>query len=172
MGDMTTRCRFCGEEILAVAKKCKHCGSNLDQSVAAPSADYGPILLAIPVVSTMLIWFWVANMNMFQDPGGNLSLIMIATIVSTGSLAAAEASRLGMTTDRNKGTYSPTAWFFIVVGMWVIGYPAYLLKRKHYGLANRMVAGILVGLLFIGSWSAMSTAIEDKKAEIRTNLGM
>lgn len=28
-------CKFCGEEILAIAKKCKHCGSMLDGSAPA-----------------------------------------------------------------------------------------------------------------------------------------
>jgi uncharacterized protein (DUF983 family) len=58
MTEATKRCPFCAEEILAVAKKCKHCGSMLDESAAAPSkpsADYGMFLLAVPVIMTMLI---------------------------------------------------------------------------------------------------------------------
>lgn len=35
MGDETKRCRFCGEEILAIAIKCKHCGSMLAESIPA-----------------------------------------------------------------------------------------------------------------------------------------
>ena len=31
MKQKTTRCPYCGEEILAVAKKCKHCGEWLDE---------------------------------------------------------------------------------------------------------------------------------------------
>lgn len=31
MKQETTRCPYCGEEILAVAKKCKHCGEWLDE---------------------------------------------------------------------------------------------------------------------------------------------
>ncbi len=35
MPDETKNCPMCGEEILAVAKKCKHCGEMLDQKTKA-----------------------------------------------------------------------------------------------------------------------------------------
>lgn len=168
-------CPFCGEEILVIAKKCKHCGSDLESEVlggasSKPTTDYGMFLLAIPVVATMLIWFWVSDMNLLQSPGSTMALIMIATILGTAIVAAMEASKVGMKSDREKGTYSPTAWFFIISLLWIIGYPVYLFKRKHYGLANRLVAGILVAVVFLGSWIIMSSAIEAKKKEIRGNL--
>ena len=176
MSEETKRCPFCGEEILAIAKKCKHCGSYLEGETSAeaalskPAADYGMFLLAIPVVATMLIWFWVSGMNLLQSPGDTMALIMLATVLGTAIVAAMEASKVGMKSDRKKGTYSPTAWFFIITLVWIIGYPVYLFKRKHYGLANRLVVGILVALVFVGSWSIINSAIEDKKAEIRGHL--
>lgn len=30
--EKTKRCPYCGEEILAIAKKCKHCGEWLDET--------------------------------------------------------------------------------------------------------------------------------------------
>ena len=33
MADETKVCPYCGEEILAIAKKCKHCGEFLDESL-------------------------------------------------------------------------------------------------------------------------------------------
>jgi hypothetical protein len=170
------RCPQCGEEILAIAKKCKHCSSNLDEestaesAISGPVADYGLFLLAIPVVSTLLVWFWVSGMNLFQSPGSTMGLIMLATIIGTATVAAMEAGKVGMKSDRSKSTYGPTAWFFIIALFWIVGYPVYLFKRKHFGLANRLAAGILVALVFLVSWSVMFSAIESKKAEIRGDL--
>lgn len=176
MTEEVKACPLCGESILAVAKKCKHCGSTIDgseQGSAAsdkPAANYESILLAIPIISTVLIWFWVSGMNLLQSPGDTMNLIMIVTILGTAITAAMEASKVGMSSDRVKGTQGPVGWFFVFILLWFIAYPYYLFKRKHYGLANRLVAGILVMLIFIGSFSAMSAAIEKKKAEVRGNL--
>lgn len=175
MNDKLKNCPFCGEEILDVAKKCKHCSSNLEQKSVKevkqkPTTDYGMFLLAIPIVTTMLIWFWVSGMNLFQRPSNTMALLMLVTVLGTAIVAAMEASKVGMKSDRKKGTYSATAWFFIITFIWIIGYPVYLYKRKHYGLTNRVVAGILVAIVFIGSWSIMSTAIDGKIAEVRGNI--
>jgi len=99
-----------------------------------------------------------------------MALLMLATVLGTAIVAAMEASKAGMKSDRKKGIYSATAWFFIITFLWIIGYPIYLYKRKHYGLTNRLVAGVLIALIFVGSWGIMSAAIDEKKAEVRGNL--
>ncbi len=165
-------CPYCGEEILAVAKKCKHCNSELDLEVTTleikkSEVDYGTLLLAIPIITSLLIWIWVSGMSLLQSPGGTLSLLMLTTILGTALVASMEASKVGMKSDRKKGTYSPTAWFFIITFMWIIGYPIYLYKRKHYGLKNRLLAGVVITLIFIGSYGAMNASIEEATAQMQ-----
>jgi hypothetical protein len=109
-------------------------------------------------------------MNLLQSPGDTMQLIMIATVGGTALLAATEAKKHGMQTNKEAGTYSPTAWFFILIFIWVIGYPVYLYKRKHYGLKNHLIAGLLVMLVFCIAWFGMTYAIEDRKAEVRAHL--
>ena len=52
MEDATKRCPYCGEEILAVAKKCKHCGEWLDEntqvSMPQPTAVPEPVCEPAP----------------------------------------------------------------------------------------------------------------------------
>ena len=177
MTEETKRCPFCGEEVLAIATLCKHCKSDLGAGAGAasalpvaPAADYGWFLLAIPAVAILLIWGWVSNMSLLQSPGSSLSLIMLVTVLGTATLAAVEASKLGMTSDRKAGSYGPVAWFFIIFLLWIVGYPVYLAKRKHYGVANRAVLGLLVALIFVGSYAVMNSAIEQKQNEVKASM--
>ena len=40
--EKTERCPYCGEEILAIAKKCKHCGEWLDETHPLKETKNGP----------------------------------------------------------------------------------------------------------------------------------
>lgn len=40
--EKTKRCPYCGEEILAIAKKCKHCGEWLDETHPLKETKNGP----------------------------------------------------------------------------------------------------------------------------------
>jgi hypothetical protein len=167
-------CPFCAEEILAAAQRCKHCNSHLNEEnvteASESSKSYDMFLLAIPLVGTMLVWFWISGLNLFQSPGSKMALILILVVLGTGIVAAMEAKNVGMTSDKAKGTYSSTSWFFIISLLWVVGYPAYLFKRRQFGLKNRLVPGLAVAVMFMGSWMLMNGAIEDKKAEVRAEM--
>ncbi len=143
---------------------------NLNSS-ASPTVVYGILLLALPVISTLLIWFWIGSMNMLQSPGQALAMVGVFTIAGTALIAAIEASQVGMVSDRKKGTYSPLAWFFIVLLIWIIGYPAYLYKRRKYGLTNFLLIGMVVAIVFVGSQFLMGLAIDKRIEEVRGTLG-
>ena len=107
----TKNCPLCGEQVLSVAVKCKHCASDISENLPEQSSqptvksDYSAMLLGIPAVGIFLSLFWIGNMNLFQDPGGKLMLVILAVVLGTATVAALEASKIGMTSDK-KGSYT------------------------------------------------------------------
>ncbi len=53
----TKKCPYCGEVILAVAKKCKHCGIWLEDSRIKPQSEQDPKKLKGE--SSMKVFYWV-----------------------------------------------------------------------------------------------------------------
>ena len=169
----TKRCPFCGEEILAIAIKCKHCGSELARAGLPPKpvADYGLFLLVVPVVFSLLIWGWVGSMTLLQSPESTLAGLGIANVIITGLIAAMEASKVGMGSGVvKKNDAGPVEWFFKIVLLWIFMYPWYLKRRASYGLQSRWRAGIVVALLFTGIFAYMETQITQNKAALRERI--
>lgn len=71
MTDETKPCPYCGEDIMATAKKCRHCGEWLDDSKSkSPKSEKNPfkksrknkilligvVVVAIMVIATIIFW--------------------------------------------------------------------------------------------------------------------
>lgn len=158
MSSEKKQCPFCGEEILAVAKKCKHCQSDLganlqagSQDAPVASKDYGQVLLAIPIIGLVLEALLILSGNQSSQMAGLLMALVISVIVVTAIFCAMEANKLGMETDKKAGTYSPTFWFVAVVLIWVVFYPMYMLKRRDYGNKNLFLPSVFLALAFVAA---------------------
>lgn len=141
----TVSCPACGEAILVIAKKCKHCATYL-----APSPNFELLLLAIPVASSVLVIFCGFKLSMFFVSSA-VVLLTVLTILATALVAAMETNAVDMTYNKSKRTYDAVTWFFAITFLWVVCYPAYLYKRRQYGLRNRLRTGLLVAAVFVGS---------------------
>ena len=172
----TKPCPMCGEKILVVAKKCKHCGEYLDgrKAVSAssqapnsvPSNSLGIIILLLPVASAALMWFWISSMNLLQNPTSTLDGILIVTILLTAGLISTEASQLGMGKPLGgKKTTGPIGWFLCTLLLWIVAYPGYLFWRSKYGLKNYIVGGIASALVFLSVAAMLTYAIERQRSE-------
>jgi len=176
-------CPLCGESILAIAIKCKHCGSMLQGEAAAPpnatapttkaepDETLGAVMVGVPLLGTLLVWFWVAQMRMLDNPGASLSLLSMLVVASTAALAFVEASRLRMggADDLNaKGERreGPGNWAASILLLWFIGLPYYLSRRSSYGRKDLMAIGLLVVAAFSVSTLYVGFEIFEKQSRI------
>jgi hypothetical protein len=174
----TRACPFCGEDILTVAIKCKHCGSDLSgkkEETVKRSETIGTIALLIPMCAAFLAWFWLGNMPLLYDPASKLYGIMAGTVLLTAFLMAAEANSVGAGTDTDKTPSGrkregPIEWFFLGIVLWIVAFPMWMHRRSKYGLKNLCGKAILIALVSVAVLGLMSAAFENQKAEIRRDI--
>ena len=100
-------------------------------------------------------------MTLLEGPSSKLAGLMVVTVIATASLAAYEVYQFGGMSA------APHIWFLFILLFWIVFYPAYLHRRRLFGLRNLAVAAIIVALIFSGISLWLWAAIQDKKSEIR-----
>lgn len=135
-----------------------------------PQETLGIFMVLLPLISAMLIWFWVGSMTLLQNPGSTLQFLITGTVIATGVLVAIDASQLGIgsgTDKKGRKSSGPVAWAVFTLLFWFVGFPAYLGYRSRHGAKNMVVGGIAVTILFLASAIMMNGRIEEHADEIR-----
>lgn len=141
-------------------------------SVTPPTETLGMIALLLPLVGALLSLGWVGNMNLLQGPNTALNLIMVLVIVGSALLIGVEASRLGIGGPADPRVIAGNrvtgaiGWAAFTMLLWVVGFPAYMHFRSKFGLRNMLVGSIAVTVFFLGCVMVISSAIDNKAAEI------
>lgn len=167
------RCPMCGEEILAIAKKCKHCGEMLERienEFGKKKTDLGVFMFILPVIGLLAVWFWIPNIPLIHDPGGKLLFVTLAVTAATAILAAVETKINPYLPDAKK--QSPVSVGICILLLWVVCYPAYMYMRKRMlGLPNMIIGAIIIAILFAASTVIVGVAIDSAKVDIIHQLG-
>jgi hypothetical protein len=176
----TKSCRYCGEQILAVAIKCKHCGSMLDggpgqrkphpewTGAPAPASDERGILLAIiPWSGVLVCWFWIQE-SPLVNASQNLMILGIAVTLSTAIVAAIDSSALQL--DRKHGGLGPVGTFIGVSLLWIVLYPVHMSNRGKAGVPSRLAPALVGALAFAASTVYFAVLINERLMELQRAL--
>ncbi|NQZ70878.1 MAG: hypothetical protein HRT89_22740 [Lentisphaeria bacterium] len=166
-------CPECGENIENLSNKC--CMSYYsDSTESSPKLESGedPLglgIILVPIIGILLIYYWVGNMNLMQNPSSSLHLIVLGTIGLTSFLIYVDSSKLGMGKDdaNGKKTNGASQWAVFSLFLWIVGYPAYLFHRVKFGAKDMALLGVIIAFIFTMAAYTMNEAIEDKKEGIR-----
>lgn len=128
-------------------------GTPVAQATSTRDTQGLAILLA-PVVATVLM---VVATEVFGLALADfaVTVIGVSTIILTAAMITSEASRLQMgklPVENGQCGNSPAAWLVVSLAFWVIAFPLFLRKRRWYGMPSKGALGLLVGLLFMGTW--------------------
>lgn len=128
------KCPACAEEIQDEAKKCKHCGEVFDKapkdfvsnsSVKDLGVNPWVVFIGLFLV-TLLLSYWLGAIAWY-------GVIIISSI-----WVFVDAKKIGVKKGLIKGVcdMGPATWLLVSLLLWIIAFPAYLIKRPEFIKAN------------------------------------
>ena len=69
-----------------------------------------------------------------------MAILVLFVVIGSSIWVLIDAKSIGVKKGQIKGMtdMGPLGWFFVVLGLWIIGFPAYLLKREEYKRLNNI----------------------------------
>lgn len=128
-------CFSCGKEVPEDSSFCPNCGIHISASVherqpkketSSTSDTSGGFLLALVITGILLFFIWVLH------PVGSFIIVVI-----TALWVYVDAKNSGAGKGFNKEqwsteTWSPLSWSLLVLFLWIVGMPLYLIKRSTF----------------------------------------
>jgi len=142
---------------------------NKDSNISADNGGkidvLGFLMVIIPLISSILLWYWFYSIDYIKDMSAYLVIISISTVLLATILATLDSHRLGLKVKiyGRKEIYGGSFLkFFIFLFLWIYAYPVYLFRRKKYGGRNLLYPMIFTLLVFILSASYIYYATQQK----------
>lgn len=117
------------------------------QSIVKAKYNYEFPMLALPFIGMFACLTFTALIEEEQWPD-LLAVIYLAVTAGIALFAALEVEGARVAGLCENTRNNPAMWFLAVFLVWPLAFPAYLFKRRQFGLPNRIFLGIFLMLIF------------------------
>ena len=120
----------------------------------------GTILLSIPLVASLLIYIRLRNEEFNSESSPELLFILASMIVLTSIIVWIDAAlnQVPKAMRGKRGGSKPAEWASLTAMFWIIGFPAYCIRRATTDQENGLMASLAVMAALFFSVSTMKVS--------------
>jgi hypothetical protein len=120
----------------------------------------GTILLSIPLVASLLIYIRLRNEELNSESSPELLFILASMIVLTSIIVWIDAAlnQVPKAMRGKRGGSKPAEWASLTAMFWIIGFPAYCIRRATTDQENGLMASLAVMAALFFSVSTMKVS--------------